>query len=59
MELLIGIAVALVFGAACGTIASNKGHRAVLWFILGCIFSIISLLIILVLPRKERTTWQT
>ena len=58
MELLIGIVVALVFGAACGTIASNKGRRAVLWFILGCIFSIISLLIILVLPKKEGTRWQ-
>ena len=27
MELLIGIVIALIFGAACGTIASNKGRK--------------------------------
>ena len=53
MELLIGIVVALIFGAACGTIASNKGRRAVLWFILGFIGTIISLVIILILPTKR------
>ncbi len=58
MELLIAIVVALIFGAACGTIASGKGRRATLWFILGCIGTIISLVIILILPRKEGTRWQ-
>lgn len=53
MELLIGIIIALIFGAACGTIASNKGRRAVLWFILGFIGTIISLVIVLILPTKR------
>ena len=52
MELLISIVVVLIFGAACGTIASNKGRRSVLWFILGAIGTIISLVIILILPKK-------
>ena len=54
MEILIPIVIGLIFGAACGTIASNKGRRSVLWFILGFIGSIISLVIILILPKKNQ-----
>ena len=52
MEILIPIVIGLIFGAACGTIASNKGRRSVLWFILGVIGTIISLVILLILPKK-------
>ena len=53
MEFILGLVIAVVMGIACAFIASNKGRRGVLWFALGFLFSIISLIIILILPRKN------
>lgn len=58
MELLGLIFGSFMFGAACGIIALKKGRRVFLWFILGCVATIISLVIILILPKKEGARWQ-
>ena len=49
----LGIVGALVFAILSGWIAGRKGHSAVLWGILGFFFTIITLIIVLVLPRRE------
>lgn len=53
MEIVLGLVIAVVMGIACAVIAGNKGRRGGLWFVLGFLFSLISLVIILILPRKN------
>ncbi len=48
---LIGAVIAAVL---CGGIAAAKGRSAPLFAILGFFFSIITLIVVIVLPRKQR-----
>jgi hypothetical protein len=48
------IVVALVFAFVCSSIAANKGHGRALWFVLGFFFSCIALVVVLLLPPKNR-----
>jgi sugar phosphate permease len=47
---LIGGIIAAII---CGLIAKSKGYSAILFAILGFFFSIITLIVILVIPRKR------
>jgi hypothetical protein len=51
---IIGFLVAILIGYVCSRIARSKGRGSVLWFILGFFFTLISLIVILVLPSKRR-----
>ena len=53
MEFILMLVVGIGMGAACAAIASRKGRRGGLWFLLGFLFSLISLVVILVLPKKN------
>lgn len=48
---LIGSLIAAVL---CGAIAAAKGRSVVLFAICGLFFSIITLIVVLVIPRKQR-----
>ena len=50
---LIGFVIAILIGYACSAIAKSKGRGPVLWGILGFFFTIIALIIIALLPRKN------
>lgn len=49
---LVGVVVSLLFAFGCSRIASSKGRGAILWGVLGFFFTIITLVVILVLPRS-------
>jgi hypothetical protein len=49
---IISLVIAIVFAVACNRIAVSKGRGPILWAVLGFFFSLISLIVILVLPRK-------
>lgn len=51
---LFGLLLAIILAVACSTIARGKGRGPVVWAILGFFFGIIALVIILVLPRRDR-----
>jgi hypothetical protein len=42
----------IVIAYACGLIARRKGRSRLVWFILGALFSVITLVAVLVLPRR-------
>lgn len=44
----------LVVAVACAVIASSKGRSGFGWFILGFLFSLISLVVVAVLPSKKK-----
>jgi hypothetical protein len=51
-----GIFVAIgsiVAAIVCGVIAATKGRSALGWGILGLFFSILTLIIVIVIPRKK------
>lgn len=50
MDILV---VALACGIACSVIASNKNRSRGAWFVLGCLFPLISLIVIACLSRLE------
>ncbi len=50
---IISLVISIVFAVACNRIAVGKGRGPILWAVLGFLFSLISLIIILVLPRKS------
>ena len=54
MEHLIMILVWIAFGYTTMKIAQSKGHDKTLWFILGVLFGIFSLIIIALLPAKKQ-----
>ena len=54
MENLLLIIVWLAFGFATMKIAQSKGHDKTLWFILGVLFGIFSLIVIALLPAKKQ-----
>jgi hypothetical protein len=43
---------ALTFAFVCASIARGKGHSGVLWGILGFFFSCVTLVVVLLLPRR-------
>lgn len=51
---IIGFVIAIVIGYACSRIAASKGRGSGLWFVLGFFFTLISLIVILILPSKRR-----
>ena len=53
MRYLIGIIIDLIFAFACSRIATSKGRGAILWGILGFFFSLITLIVVLILPRRR------
>jgi hypothetical protein len=53
MRYLIGLVIAVVFAVACSSIAGGKGRGRVLWGILGFFFTLLTLIVVLVLPRKR------
>jgi hypothetical protein len=50
---LIGFILAILIAYACASIARSKGRSSVVWGILGFFFTLIALLIIALLPRKD------
>jgi ABC-type maltose transport system permease subunit len=50
---IIGFLIAILIGYACSRIARTKGRGTTLWFILGFFFTLISLIVIALLPRKR------
>jgi hypothetical protein len=53
MRLGLGLVISIVFAVACYMIAKGKGRGPVLWGVLGFFFRIITLIVILILPRKN------
>ena len=51
---VLGFLVALAIGYACSKIARDKGRGPVLWGILGFLFTIVTLVVVLLVPSKER-----
>ena len=52
--MLLASIVDVAFAAACGYLAWQKG-RSVLWYVLfGLLFSLITLIVILLLPSRRR-----
>jgi hypothetical protein len=39
---------------ACSTIAASKGRSSLLWGFLGLVFGLLALIVIAILPRKDR-----
>jgi hypothetical protein len=46
---------ALLMGVLCMVIANWKGRRSWLWGVLGAVFGIVTLIVLLVLPRVKKT----
>ncbi|HEX4244035.1 MAG TPA: hypothetical protein VHY77_00595 [Acidimicrobiales bacterium] len=53
MRYIISVLVSLVFAFACSAIAGSKGRGRVLWGILGFFFSLITLIVVVILPQKH------
>jgi multisubunit Na+/H+ antiporter MnhE subunit len=51
---LVGFVLALLIGYACSRIATSKGRSSGVWFVLGFFFTLISLIVIALLPSKDR-----
>jgi hypothetical protein len=50
-----GLVIAVIIGVICGMIAGRKGRRPALWGILGFLFTIITLIVVLIVPSKHNT----
>jgi hypothetical protein len=50
------VIVSLVFAFACSAIANGKGRGRILWGILGFFFSLITLIVVLIIPKKHRSS---
>jgi len=46
--------ITVIFAIICGMLADRKGYSAILFGILGFFFSLITLIVVLVLPDKTR-----
>ncbi len=53
MRYVIGIIIDLIFAFACSRIATSKGRGAILWGVLGFFFSLITLIVVLIIPRRH------
>lgn len=45
---------ASIFGVFCAILASRKGEDGRLWFLLGCLFNFVTLIVLAGLPTRER-----
>ena len=50
---VLAIIGSVIAGVICAFVAKSKGYSAVLFGILGLIFSVITLIVVLVIPRKR------
>lgn len=50
---IIGVVIGIIFAFICYRIAEGKGRSGILYGILGFFFSIITFIVILILPRKR------
>lgn len=50
---LVGFLLAVLVAYGCSAIARSKGRSGVVWGILGLFFTLIALLVIVLLPRKN------
>jgi hypothetical protein len=48
-----GLIVGIIFAVICGLVASRKGRNTALFAVLGFFFSIITLVVLLILPSKS------
>lgn len=55
MRLIIGLVIDLVVAFGCASIAGSKGRGRVLWGIFGFLFSLLTLIAVLIVPRKHAT----
>jgi hypothetical protein len=51
--LLGGVIGGIIFAIICNRVADAKGRGVVMWTILGFFFSLISLIVLAILPRKK------
>jgi hypothetical protein len=49
----VGFAVDVLLACACASVARSKGRSTVLWGVLGFLFSIFTLIVIALLPRRS------
>jgi hypothetical protein len=50
---IVGLIVALLFAFGCYRLAQSKGRGPVLWGILGFFFTLLTLIVLLIIPRKK------
>ena len=50
---VVGLVVALLFAFGCYKLAQSKGRGPVLWAILGFFFTLLTLIILLIIPRRR------
>lgn len=50
---VIGLVIALLFAFGCYKLAQSKGRGPILWAILGFFFTLITLIVLLIIPRKN------
>lgn len=48
------LAIWVIIGIICSFVAKSKGKNQYLWFAIGVLFSVLGLLILLLLPKKEK-----
>ena len=53
LELIVVLAIVVVFGIPSAIVASRKGLNVYLGFILGAVLGIVGLVIVLIIPRKN------
>jgi hypothetical protein len=53
---IISVLISLVFAFACAAIAGGKGRSRAVFGILGFFFSFITLIVVLLIPRKHHAT---
>ena len=51
--LLGGVVGGIIFAIICNRVAAAKGRGVVLWTVLGFFFSLISLIVVAILPSKK------
>jgi hypothetical protein len=56
MRYIIGLIVDRIFAFACSAIAGGKGRGRTVWGILGFFFSLITLIVVLIIPRKHHAS---
>ena len=50
---LIGFVLAIIIAYACASIAGSKGRSRTLWGVLGFFLTLIALVVIALLPRRD------
>jgi hypothetical protein len=50
---IVGVIGGIIAAIICGVIAATKGRSAIGWGVLGFFFSIITLIVVIVIPSKK------